>query len=196
MKKILIGITGASGSILAKRLLEYLATQELELHLVATQNGSKVFAYETGAEWNAFVESISTGKAKVLCHRNEDLFAPVASGSFGLDAMVIVPCSMTTVGKVATASGDSLLCRAADVCLKERSRLVLVTRETPLHQIHLENLLTLSRCGAVILPPVPMFYDKRESYHGIVDGIVGRILKSAGFENPLYHIWRNHCEEL
>ncbi len=191
MKRYIIGITGASGSILSKRLLSYLAGMEAELHIIATDMGVKVFEYETGILWSVFLEGLKKEKAVIVNYDNSDMFASVASGSFVTDAMMIVPCSMATAAKIAAGTGGNLLCRAADVCLKEKTKLVLSPREAPLHSIHLRNLLTLSECGAVILPPVPMFYARSEEYGEMIDGIVGRILKSAGIENDLYTKWNS-----
>ena len=191
MKKYIVGITGASGSVLAKYLISFMATLEVELHIIMTEMGEKVFEFETGSAFENFKEQLKEVKAKIVMHNNKDLFACVASGSFETDAMIILPCSMGTAGKLAAGIGDSLLCRAADVCLKERTRLVISPRETPLSSIHLKNLLTLSQCGAVILPAVPMFYDKKETYEAVVEGIVGRVLKSAGIDNTLFTKWRS-----
>lgn len=197
MKKYIIGVTGASGSILAKRLLEHLAELEVELHIIMTETGEKVFTYETGITPEDFYQSLKAKKAVIVPYKNSDMFASVASGSFSTDAMIILPCSMATAAKIATGTGGNLLCRAADVCLKEKTKLVISPREAPLHQIHLRNLLTLSECGAVILPPVPMFYAKNESYEAMIDAIVGRILKSAGLDNNLYSKWNqeNNAED-
>lgn len=191
MKRYIIGITGASGSILSKRLLSYLAGMEAELHIIATDMGVKVFEYETRIPWSVFLEGLKKEKAVIVNYDNSDMFASVASGSFVTDAMMIVPCSMATAAKIAAGTGGNLLCRAADVCLKEKTKLVLSPREAPLHSIHLRNLLTLSECGAVILPPVPMFYARSEEYGEMIDGIAGRILKSAGIENDLYTKWNS-----
>lgn len=190
MKKYIVGITGASGSILAKRVLEFMSSLECELNVIATENAKKVFLYETGDAVGDFLGSISKNSAKVTAHNNSDLFSPVASGSYALDCMMIIPCSMSTAGKLANGTGDNLLCRAADVCLKEKTRLVVVPRETPLNSIHLKNLLTLSESGAAIVPPMPVFYAKCEGLDEAYDCIAGRILKAAGIENPLYEKWR------
>jgi 4-hydroxy-3-polyprenylbenzoate decarboxylase len=194
MKRYIIGITGASGSVLSKRLLSFLAGLEVELHIIVTDNGKEVFAYETGITWEDFIVTLRREKASIIDYKNNDMFASVASGSFVTDAMIIVPCSLATAAKIATGTGGNLLCRAADVCLKEKTKLVISPREAPLHAIHLRNLLTLSECGAVILPPVPMFYGKSEQYDDVINGIVGRILKSAGIENELYTHWDNRKE--
>ncbi|WMJ89695.1 UbiX family flavin prenyltransferase [Anaerocolumna sp. MB42-C2] len=194
MKRYIIGVTGASGSVLAKRVLSYLSDTQAELHIIATDMGRKVFEYETGIPWSQFLRSVSQNKAEIHSYDNKDMFASVASGSFVTDAMMIVPCSMATAAKIATGTGGNLLCRAADVCLKEKTKLVISPREAPLNSIHLRNLLTLSENGSIILPPVPMFYAKSEDYNGLIDGIAGRILKSAGIENDLYTKWNNGKE--
>jgi 4-hydroxy-3-polyprenylbenzoate decarboxylase len=191
MKRYIIGVTGASGSILAKVLLGYLSGMEAELHIIATEMGRKVFEYETGISWTAFISSIKQNRAELIDYENQDMFARVASGSFMVDAMMIVPCSMATAAKIAVGTGGNLLCRAADVCLKEKTKLVISPREAPLSSIHLKNLLTLSECGAVILPPVPMFYADSDNYDQMVYGIAGRILKSAGIDNDLYTKWNS-----
>lgn len=191
MKRYIIGVTGASGSILAKVLLSYLAGTKAELHIIATDMGRKVFEYETGIPWTAFISTIKQKEAEIFDYENQDMFARVASGSFQVEAMMIVPCSMATAAKIAVGTGGNLLCRAADVCLKEKTRLVISPREAPLSSIHLKNLLTLSECGAVILPPVPMFYANSDNYDEMVYGIAGRILKSAGIDNDLYTKWNS-----
>lgn len=189
MKRYIVGITGASGSLLASRLLQFLATLEIEIHVVVTDMGKKVFEYEIGKPWHIFLMELNS--SLIIEYDNDDLFARIASGSFSTDGMIIIPCSMATAGKIAAGTGDNLLCRAADVCIKEKTRLVICPREAPLHAIHLKNLMTLSECGAVIIPPVPMFYANDTSYEGMINGIIGRILKSAGIENDLYIKWGN-----
>lgn len=194
MKRYIIGVTGASGSVLSKRLLSFMSDLEAELHIIATDTGKQVFEYETGIAWDSFLETLKSRKATIVNYNNNDMFASVASGSFLTDACIIAPCSMSTAAKIATGTGGNLLCRAADVCLKEKTKLVISPREAPLHAIHLRNLLTLCECGAVILPPVPMFYSKSDNYGEMIDGIVGRILKSAGIDNELYTRWDNGKE--
>jgi len=196
MKRYIIGVTGASGSVLSRRLISYLAGTGAELHIIATDTGKKVFEYETGIPWDIFLDAVNQKKSVIAAYDNKDMFAGVASGSFATDAMMIVPCSMSTAAKIAAGTGGNLLCRAADVCLKEKTKLVISPREAPLHAIHLRNLLTLSECGAVILPPVPMFYARTENYTEMIDGIVGRILKSAGIENDLYTKWNSGKDKL
>ncbi len=160
----------------------------MELHIVATEHGESVFRYETGLELKTFVSSFSD-QAELILHDNRNMFSSIASGSFCVRGMIIMPCSMATLGKLAACGGDSLLIRAADCCLKERVRLVVVPRETPLHSTHLRNMLTLSELGAVIVPPVPTFYAKDTSMDGTINGIVGRVLKASCIENDLYMKW-------
>lgn len=195
MKRYIIGVTGASGSILAKRMITYLSEQNIELHIIITDIGKSVFEYETGVKWNEFMTDLSDKTSQIIAYDNSDMFAPVASGSFATDGMIIVPCSMSTVAKIATGTGGNLLCRAADVCIKEKTRLVISPREAPLSSIHLRNLLTLSECGATVIPPVPMFYGNSTDMEDTVNGIVGRILKSAGIENDLFTVWGNTKNE-
>jgi flavin prenyltransferase len=191
MKRYIVGITGASGSVLAKRMLEYLSGENMELHIIVSDIGKRVFEYETGLKWSDFITSLLNKTAKIAAYDNGDMFAPVASGSFATDGMIIVPCSMSTVAKIASGTGGNLLCRAADVCIKEKTRLVISPREAPLSSIHLRNLLTLSELGTTIIPPVPMFYGNSRDMDDAINGIVGRILKSAGIENNLFTIWGN-----
>ncbi len=189
MKRYIIGVTGASGSILAQRMITYLSEENLELHIVITDMGKSVFAYETGLTWKDFIGSLADKTAKIAAYDGSDMFAPIASGSFTTDGMIILPCSMSTVAKIATGTGGNLLCRAADVCIKEKSKLVISPRETPLSSIHLKNLLILSETGVTILPPIPMFYGNNKDMEDVVNGMVGRILKAAGIENNLYTVW-------
>ncbi|MFV0344391.1 MAG: UbiX family flavin prenyltransferase [Anaerocolumna sp.] len=189
MKRYIVGVTGASGSVLAQRMLTYLSGLDLELHIIITDIGKKVFEYETGLLWEEFVNGLRNKRAVISSYSNGDMFAPVASGSFETDGMMIVPCSMSTVAKIASGTGGNLLCRAADVCIKEKTRLVISPREAPLSSIHLKNLLTLSDIGVSILPPVPMFYGNNGDVEDVINGIVGRLLKSAGIENHLFTVW-------
>ncbi len=195
MKKYIIGITGASGSVIAKKLVEFLASLECELNIVVSGTGEKVFEYETGISINDFIEKLKNNEStlsNIIMHENDNLFSQIASGSNSFDAMFVVPCSMATVGKIANCCGDSLLCRAVDVSLKEGVDVVFVPRESPITSIHLRNLLILTEMGAKIIPPSPMFYNKPETVDEIVEGIVGRVLKVAGVENNLYHNWNGN----
>ncbi|MDF2523884.1 MAG: 3-octaprenyl-4-hydroxybenzoate carboxy-lyase [Clostridiales bacterium] len=186
MSKFIVGITGASGSIYAARFLEELNKMDHEVHLIATDNGKKVFCYEMDYTIEEFVSPM---KSKIILHDVHNLFAPIASGSFKADGMVILPCSMSTMAEIACGVSKNLLGRAADVCIKEKRKLILVPRETPLSSIHLRNMLTLSECGASILPAMPGFYSKPKTLDDIIYSIVGRTLDFMGIENDLYLKW-------
>lgn len=188
MKRYIIGITGASGSIYACRLIEELiGKHDCELHLIFTNCGKKVFQYEMDMDWNTWISVFDENK--IIVHDFDNLFAPVASGSFQVEGMVIVPCSMATLGRLSMGIGDNLLLRAGDVMIKEKRKLILVPRETPLSTIHLRNMLTLSEMGVHLIPPMPAFYQKPKTIDEIVNGTVGRILEHLGLENGLYKKW-------
>jgi 4-hydroxy-3-polyprenylbenzoate decarboxylase len=196
MKQIVVAITGASGSIYGLRLTEELLRAEHRVVLLLSRAGLDVLRYETGLEWEGPPSARKQlmrdyfGGSKRLEHYDEkDLFAPVASGSSAPDAVVVAPCSMGTAGRLAAGSGESLIDRVADVALKERRPLILVPRETPLSQIHLENLLRLARAGAQILPAMPAFYHKPKTLEEAVDFVVGKILDSLGIRHKLFQRW-------
>lgn len=196
MKKIIACITGASGSVYFLRLMSCLAQQEAEVHIIASEQGEKVFAYETGLDFKEQVKRWSTGKATVLLEDNSNLFSSVASGSYRCDAMVILPCSMSTAAEIATGVTKTLLTRAADVMIKEQRKLVLVPRETPLSAIHLKNLYELSKLGVTILPAMPGFYNQPKSIEDIIDFIAGKAMDCMGLENCLYQRWEGiHHED-
>jgi len=173
--RIVIGISGASGSIYGVRLLEKLRTREgIEIHLILTRSGEKTLHLESGK---------SAAEVKQLGHysySNEDIACRLASGSFPTDAMVIAPCSIHTMSSIATGITSNLMTRAADVILKERRRLVLLVRESPLHLGHLRNMAALAEMGAIIAPPVPAFYNKPQTVLEIVDNTVDRVLDLIG----------------
>jgi len=181
----IIGITGASGSIYALRLLEELSSRKCMAHIVATHNGKKVFEYETGCK----VDNLSNLNKEFIVHDIDNFFSPIASGSFKIDGMIIVPCTMATLGEIATGTSKNLLGRAADVCLKEGRKLIIVPREAPLNLIHIENMLRLVRAGAVIFPAMPSFYGKPNNINDIVNTVVGRLLDALGVQNDLYSKW-------
>ncbi len=189
MKTFIVGITGASGSIYCVRLLESLLDAGHKIHLIMTDNGRKVLAYELERSCDEIIENLKKLRGALEIHDNEDMFSQVASGSYKTDGMIIVPCSMGTLGKISAGITDTLLVRAADVMLKERRQLVLVTRESPLNSIHLENMLKLNKAGADICPPVPAFYDKPKTIDDIVNFSVGRLLSRLGVESSLYTPW-------
>lgn len=181
--RLVVAITGATGAIFGIRLLEVLKQMEVETHLIVSRWGGVNIEQETTYSLRA-VEALAT-----VCHRAENLAATISSGSFRTDGMIIAPCSMKTLAGIRNGYADSLVVRAADVILKERRKLVLLTRETPLNEIHLENMLALTRMGAIVLPPVPAFYNRPQSIGDLVDHIVGRTLDQFGLEMPLLKRW-------
>ncbi|MEZ5098659.1 MAG: UbiX family flavin prenyltransferase [Thermoleophilia bacterium] len=183
--RLVVGISGASGSVYGVRLLEVLAAMpEVESHLVMTTTARMNIAFETDRT-PADVEALAD-----VVHDARDLSASIASGSFRVAGMIVAPCSIKTLSAIATSYTDNLLTRAADVALKERRRLVLVLRETPLHAGHCRLLLDAATAGAVILPPVPSFYTRPASIEEIVDQTVGRVLDQFDLEAGLVRRWR------
>jgi len=180
---IIAGISGASGAVYGWELLKFLSGEGHEIHAVVTDNGWKVLAHECG------VTTKDVGDIVFRLHALDNLGAVIASGSFKTDAMVVAPCSMRTVAAIAHGLADNLLCRAADVVIKERRKLVLVPRETPLSSIHLGNMLTLSNLGVTMMPASPGFYNRPESIDDLVRSMVGRIADALGVENQLFPRW-------
>ncbi|GLC32545.1 UbiX family flavin prenyltransferase [Clostridium omnivorum] len=191
MKKIIIGITGASGSIYAIRLIQELLKKDIFVHIVCTDNGKKVMKFETNVNIDEWVRILKETYNHVKLEDINDLFSGVASGSYKFDAMVVVPCSMGTLAEISNGLAKNLLCRAADVALKENRKLILVPRETPLNAIHLENMLKLSKLGVSILPAMPGFYHKPESMEDLINFVVGKILDSLSIENILFKKWED-----
>ncbi|MGI6732151.1 MAG: UbiX family flavin prenyltransferase [Anaerovoracaceae bacterium] len=181
--KIIVGISGASGAIYGIRLLEELKKANVESHLVI----SKWAAYTMERETDYNLEMVI--QLADYHYDAENMAAKISSGSFRTEGMVIMPCSMKTLGGIANGIGSDLLCRGADVCLKERRKLLLVVRETPLNTIHLENMLKLSRMGTIIMPPVPAFYNNPETIDDIVNQTVGRVLDQFGIESDILKRW-------
>ncbi len=182
--RLVVGITGASGVIYGVRLLEILARRgDVETHLVISRNGEKVLRHETSRTPEEVAGLASAS------YDPDDLLAPLASGSFLTEGMVVAPCSMKTLSAIAHSYADNLLSRAADVTLKERRRLVAVVRESPLHLGHLDLMAQAARLGAVILPPVPAFYHRPKALDDIVDHTIGRILDLFGIEHSLTPRW-------
>lgn len=169
-RRLIVGLTGASGSIYGIRLLERLKDTDVESHLVLSRWGARTLVHETRYS----VEQVQ--RLATVVYPSTDQGAAISSGSFLTLGMVVLPCSMKTLSQIATCTGESLIPRAADVVLKERRRLVLAVRESPLHEIHLQHMLTLSRMGVIIAPPVPAFYIKPKTLDEIVDHTVTRML--------------------
>jgi 4-hydroxy-3-polyprenylbenzoate decarboxylase len=181
--RIIVGITGASGALYALALLRALSGCGHEVHCSVSEYGWRVLAHECGAGEETLRPLVSR------LHPAGDLSAPIASGSFRAEAMCIVPCSMRTLAAVANGLAGNLICRAADVMLKERKNLVLAVRETPLSAVHLENMLKLSRLGVGIVPASPAFYHNPQGITDLADFMAGRILDSLGVENDLFRRW-------
>lgn len=190
MKRIILGLTGASGSVFFKYILEKLIKENVEIHLLATENGEKVFEYELKHNLNQYIKSLNY-KHIFICQIN-DMFNKIASGSFQTDGMIITPCSMGTIGKIAHGTSDNLLIRACDVQLKEKRPVLLAFREAPLSSIHLNNLLTLSHTSAIIYPLVPAFYTFPQTMDDMVNQITSRILSYFNLTDPYVYEWQGH----
>ncbi len=184
MDRVVVGITGASGIPYGIRLLEVLREFDVEVHLTCSPSASLVNKHEgDGRSWDEVL-----ALADVL-HDNDNLAASIASGSFKAKAMAIVPCSGTTLGKLAAGISDNLVTRAALVMLKERRQLILVPRETPLSTIYIDNMLKLSNAGAIIAPASPAFYNKPKTLDDNVNFIVGRVLDLLGYDSEIFSRW-------
>jgi len=191
--KLVVAVGGASGSVYAKRLLDVIAAQcdrdaavkaSLEIGLCFSRAGAEVWEHELGPVPDYPFKRYGL----------RDFRAPFASGSAGWDAMVVIPCSTGGLARIAHGVSDDLIGRAADVMLKERRRLVLVVRETPLSLIHIENMATVTRAGAVVLPAAPSFYSKPTTVEAVLDTVVGRVLDQVGLPNTLMPRWGENVE--
>jgi flavin prenyltransferase len=183
MKPLVVAITGASGVIYGIRLLEVLQDLGVERHLILTGQARMNLSYETERD-AAQIEGLAS-----RVYEPNDLSAPVASGSFKTSGMVVVPCTIKTLSGIANSYNDNLVIRAADVALKERRRLILVVRETPLHEGHLELMMKVAGLGGIILPPVPSFYHAPKRIEDLVDHTVGKILDLFDVEHALFRRW-------
>lgn len=182
--KLTIAITGASGVIYGKRLLEVLQNKKIETHLVISQAAKKIINHELGTSEKS-LEKLANQVYEV-----NDWNSPIVSGSFKTDGMVIVPCSMKTVAGIANGFAVNVILRAADVMLKEKRKLVLVPRETPVNIGHLRNMLDLANRGVMIVPAMPAFYYKPKKIEDVVDFVVGRILDLLEIDHNLYQRWQ------
>ena len=186
MRKIIVGISGASGSAYGYAMLRALhAAPAVETHLVISGQAPTTIALEMPGKNAGDFEALAD-----VVHRDADLAAAISSGSFRTDGMVVIPCSIKTASAIAYSFNANLLARAADVCLKERRKLVLVVRETPLHLGHLRTLTQLAEIGAVIMPPVPAMYARPASVDDIVNHTIGKVLDQFGIENELFTRWK------
>jgi polyprenyl P-hydroxybenzoate/phenylacrylic acid decarboxylase-like protein len=182
--KLIIGITGATGSVYAVRLLEVLTEKpDIETHLIMSDTAKQVLVYETGRKV-AEIEKLAT---KV--HNNADLAAGPASGTFRADGMIVIPCTAKTLSALAHSDSDNLMVRAGDVILKERRRLVAVFREAPLHLGHIRAMEQLTEIGGIILPPVPAFYNHPKTIDDIVNHTIGKVLDLFDIPHTLYKPW-------
>jgi 4-hydroxy-3-polyprenylbenzoate decarboxylase len=183
--EIVVGISGASGIGYGIRLLQVL--QGCIIHLVITDSAKKIIKVETDISPQD-VEDLAD-----FVYAEDDFTAPIASGSYCFDAMVIIPCSMKTLAQVASGLSDNLIGRSAEICLKERRRLVLVPRETPLSLIQLKNMVSVTEAGAIVLPACPAFYSRPQRLEDLIDVMVGRVLDLIGVENNLYPRWKGNA---
>ena len=181
--KLVIGITGSTGTIYGIRILEELKKAKIETHLIASDWAKKCLAMETDYSFDK-VKSLAT-----YCSDDSNMASSVSSGTHKTDGMIIIPCSMKTLSAIANGYDESLVARAAGVTLKESRKLVLVVRETPFTAIHLENMLKLSRLGVVILQPVPGFYTKPTTIDDVINHTVGKCLDQFDIEHNLYKRW-------
>lgn len=195
IKHFLVALTGASGSVYGMRLINELLRDGNRVSLILTEAGRQVLKHEVGLDWSAEIKeqthqvqeyfaSIAVDSLAI-----DDFWAGAASGSNTADAMIVMPCSMGTAGRIAAGLSGNLLERAADVMLKERQPLILVPRETPFNNIHLENLLRLSQAGAVVLPAMPGFYHGPQTLDDLVDFVVGKVLDQLGIVHDLFERW-------
>jgi len=185
---VVIGITGASGAIYGRRLVEAILLLGHHCHLVVSEAGKAVVLHELESDCASWPSTLEGG-ARLTLWSHADLFAPFCSGSNTPHGMAIVPCSMGTLGRIASGTSDSLLVRAADVCLKERLPLVLAVRETPLNLIHIENMGRVARAGAIVLPASPGFYHRPVDIDGLVDHLAGKVLDSLRIPHTLFRRW-------
>jgi len=185
--EIVVGISGASGVRYGIRLLQVLRERGCVTHLIVTDSARRIIQIET--------DFLPEDAKKLASHvySSHDFAAPVASGSHLFDAMAVIPCSMGTLSGIASGSSNTLITRTADVCLKERRRLVLVPRETPLSLVQLRNMVAAAEAGAIVLPACPAFYSRPESIAELVDVLVGRVLDLMGVKNDLYRRWEGNA---
>ncbi len=183
--KLSIGITGASGALYGIRMLEVLKELDVETHLIITSWGRKIIEYETDKTIKQ-VESLAS-----FVYNDAELDSNPSSGSFKLDGMIIIPCSMNTIASISSGYSPTLLTRVADVSIKEGRRLILVPRETPLSVIHLNNMIELAKIGVTILPAMPGFYTNPKSVNDIINHVVGKVLDQLNLKHDLFKPWMN-----
>jgi 4-hydroxy-3-polyprenylbenzoate decarboxylase len=198
MKPYVLAITGASGAIYGVRLLRFFSENQIPAELVISDTAKIVMNEELGIDGGSGELLPKLGienTTKIHCHGFHDFTAPIASGSYPTEGMVIVPCSMGTLGAIASGLSQNLIHRAADCTIKEGRQLVLVPRETPLSAIHLENMLKLARLGVKIVPPMPAFYGSQQKIEDLVDFVVGKVLDQLRIPHALYPRWVGSFEK-
>lgn len=183
MKRLVVGISGATGAVYGIRLLEFLSRSDVETHLVVSRSAEKTIRMETS--WT--LEQVKALAA--VTYNMEDVGADISSGSFHTEGMVVIPCSIKSLSAIANSYNENLLIRAADVTLKERRKLVLVVRETPLHRGHLGLMMNVADAGGIILPPIPAFYFLPKTMDDLINHTVGRVLDVFGVEHQLFNRW-------
>lgn len=188
MKRYVLAITGATGAVIGLRVLKTLLRSS-EVHLILSAPAPAIIKEETGVDLSERPPEAPGGEGRLFVYRDDDLWAPLTSGSFTTEGMLVVPCSMKTLSAIAHGYAQGLVERAADVTLKEGRRLILSPRETPFSAIHLENMLRLARIGVRIVPPVAGFYHKPENLEEMIDFLAGRILDQIPLEHDLYRRW-------
>lgn len=195
-RKLIVGISGASGALYAERTLAALASTPHQVEIVASKVGAEIFRQERQQALDRFIAGLVQQGARFRTWDPHDFYAPFSSGSQPYDGMVVVPCSGGALGRIAFGTSPDLVSRAADVCLKENWPLVLVVRETPLSEIHLRNMLRLRRAGAVILPAAPGFYSQPKDLVEMADSLVQRILDHLHVEARVFRRWREGAAEI
>ena len=186
MRKIIVGVSGASGSAYAYAALRALREADgVETHLVCSHQAAQTIELEMDGTTVADFEALAD-----VVYRDDNLAAAISSGSFLTDGMIVIPCSMKSASAIAHSLNDNLLVRAADVCLKERRKLVMVVRETPLHLGHLRTMTQLVEIGAILLPPIPAMYAKPQSVADVINHTVGKVLDQFGIANSLFNRWK------
>ena len=183
--KLIVAMTGASGVIYGKRLLELLRKEKVETYLVISQAAERIIDHELNLDRKK-LETLAD-----YVYENDDWYSPIVSGSFNTDGMVVAPCSMKTLAGIAGGYSENVILRAADVTLKENRTLILLPRETPLTGIHLQNMLNLAKQGVLIVPPTPAFYHNPKTIDDLVNYIVGKVLDLLGINHTLYKRWQS-----
>ncbi|NLL87070.1 MAG: UbiX family flavin prenyltransferase [Syntrophomonadaceae bacterium] len=196
--KYIVAISGASGSVYGIRLIRELLIREQEVHIIVSEPARLVIKHELGWDLSGSLEGVLRSKlpsGHMYFYDNQNIAAPLASGSFISRAMIVMPCSMACLSGIATGNARNLIERAADVMLKERRKLILVPRETPLHSVHLRNMLTLSELGAHLIPAMPAFYHHPRTLEDIIAFMVGKVMDALNIEHNIYQRYQYEEEQ-